>query len=172
MARADRFGFNRPPAIAYPAPTSVTPKPGALGSDLAVGVAGIGQGGVDASPLQMASVAATIGSEGVRRQPWLVRKPRSARDREPRRRVLPRGVARDVRTMMEAVVEYGTGTSAAIAGVQVAGKTGTAEVGSGRNDDAWFVGFAPAVKPRLAVAVLVVNGGVGEFVMIPKFQPC
>ena len=69
--------------------------------------------------------------------------------------------------MMEAVVSYGTGTSAAIPGVTVAGKTGTAEVGQHVRSDAWFIAFAPVGAPRVAVAVLVVKGGVGGAVAAP-----
>jgi peptidoglycan glycosyltransferase len=70
--------------------------------------------------------------------------------------------------MMEAVVTEGTGTAAAIPGVTVAGKTGTAEVG-GPNipSDAWFIAFAPAQAPKVAVAVLVVKGGVGGSTAAP-----
>jgi peptidoglycan glycosyltransferase len=54
-----------------------------------------------------------------------------------------------------------TGNAAQIGGVRVAGKTGTAELGGGQPDDAWFVAFAPAHRPRVAVGVLVVHGGMG-----------
>lgn len=164
---ATAFGFNRPPTIAYPVPESRTRSAAAMSSDLSLGVAGIGQGGVLASPLQMASVAQTIGSGGLRRPPYLIRYPRSLRDQVKARRVIPRAVATQVRTLMEAVVTEGTGTAAAIPGVTVAGKTGTAEVGVGRKSDAWFIAFAPAEAPRVAVAVLVVNGGVGGEVAAP-----
>jgi peptidoglycan glycosyltransferase len=70
--------------------------------------------------------------------------------------------------MMLGVVRGGTGTAAAIPGVQVAGKTGTAELrptaggpADPRNTDAWFVAFAPAGKPRVAVAVMLVGAGAG-----------
>jgi peptidoglycan glycosyltransferase len=64
---------------------------------------------------------------------------------------------------MESVVAGGdaTGNAAQIAGVKVAGKTGTAEVGGGQPDNAWFIAFAPAQRPKLAVGVLVVGGGAG-----------
>ncbi|MGN6380787.1 MAG: penicillin-binding transpeptidase domain-containing protein [Gaiellales bacterium] len=163
---AGAYGFNHTPSIAYPVPPSVTPTAGAMDSDLSLGVAGIGQGGVDASPLQMASVAQTIGSGGVQHPPHIVYTPTSANDSQPGRRVISPTVAADVRTMMEAVVTEGTGTSAAISGVTVAGKTGTAEVGT-RPSDAWFIAFAPADNPTVAVAVLVVNGGVGGAVAAP-----
>jgi len=167
VATANRFGFNQKPSIAYPVPTSVTPKAEAMDSDLSLGVAGIGQGGVDASPLQMAAVAQTIGSLGVQRPPFIVHTPSRHVDRPQERRVIPASVAEDVRSMMEAVVTEGTGVSAAIPGVTVAGKTGTAEVGPHRPSDAWFIAFAPAENPTVAVAVLVVNGGVGGTVAAP-----
>lgn len=166
IAMAGRYGFDHPPGLAYPAPESVMPSPASLDSDLMVGVAGIGQGGVEASPLQMATVAETIGNLGLRRTPHIVFLPRSASDAGPNRRVLTPAVATGLRTMMEAVVDYGTGVNAAIPGVQVAGKTGTSQVGNGPSD-AWFAAFAPAVHPRFAVAVLVVRGGVGGATAAP-----
>jgi peptidoglycan glycosyltransferase len=167
VAMANAFGFNERPTIAYPVPASTTRTPAQMPSDLSLGVAGIGQGGVIASPLQMASVAQTIASRGIRRPPFIVHRPWAARDHQPPVRAVGRGVAGEVTQMMEAVVSYGTGTSAAIPGVTVAGKTGTAEVGPDRPSDAWFIAFAPVEAPRVAVAVLVVNGGVGGDVAAP-----
>ena len=68
-------------------------------------------------------------------------------------------VADDLTQMMLSVVEHGTGTAAQIPGTAVAGKTGTAQHGVGASPHAWFIGFAPANKPQVAVAVLVENGG-------------
>jgi penicillin-binding protein A len=167
VAMATAFGFNQEPTIAYPAPESTTRKPAQMPSDLSLGVAGIGQGGVVASPLQMASVAQTIASDGIRHPPFIVHSPKKFKDRQPPVKAVGRGVAGEVTQMMEAVVSYGTGTSAAISGVTVAGKTGTAEVGPDRPSDAWFIAFAPAQAPRVAVAVLIVNGGVGGDVAAP-----
>ena len=62
-------------------------------------------------------------------------------------------------TLMEAVVDSGTGTAAQIPGVKVAGKTGTAQTVAGQAPHAWFIAFAPADAPKIAVAVLVENGG-------------
>ena len=167
VAMAHAFGFNEHPTIAYPAPDSTTRRPAQMPSDLSLGVAGIGQGGVIASPLQMASVAQTIASQGIRRPPFIIHSPRRFKDKQPPVKAVGRRVAGEVTQMMEAVVSYGTGTSAAISGVTVAGKTGTAEVGPGRPSDAWFIAFAPVEAPRVAVAVLVVNGGVGGDVAAP-----
>jgi hypothetical protein len=167
VAMAHAFGFNQHPTIAYPAPDSTTRRPAQMPSELSLGVAGIGQGGVIASPLQMASVAQTIASQGIRRPPFIIHSPRRFKDKQPPVKAVGRRVAGEVTQMMEAVVSYGTGTSAAISGVTVAGKTGTAEVGPGRPSDAWFIAFAPVEAPRVAVAVLVVNGGVGGDVAAP-----
>jgi len=160
------FGFNHRPSVAYPTPGSVIPRPAVLNSDLEVGVAGIGQGGVTATTLQMASVAQVIASHGIMHPPFLARRPRSGSDRRNPRRVISRGVAEDIGQMMQAVVSYGTGTGATGGLASIAGKTGTAEVGPGKAD-AWFVGYSPATAPRYAVAVLVVRGGVGGAVAAP-----
>ncbi len=167
VAMSKLFGFSRKPTIAYPAATSVVPYVGQLSSDLSLGTMGIGQGGVQATPLQMASVAATIGSQGVYRAPYLVHTPRTIGDHQKDVRIITKGVAADVRTMMEAVVSEGTGRSAALPGVTVAGKTGTAEVGLKKPTDAWFIAFAPADHPTVAVAVLIAGGGVGGEVAAP-----
>jgi peptidoglycan glycosyltransferase len=162
VAMADAFGFNHPATIAYPVPESVTRQAADMDSDLSLGAAGIGQNGVDATPLEMASVAQTIASGCTRRPPFLIRRPLRAREPAVPVRACSRRVAGEVTTMMEAVVRYGTGTAAAIPGVTVAGKTGTSQVG-GPNvpTDAWFIAFAPVGAPKVAVAVLVVKGGVG-----------
>jgi penicillin-binding protein A len=168
VATANAFGFNETPTIAYPVPESVTRPPKDMTSPLDLGVAGIGQGGVDATPLQMASVAQTIGSGCVRKPPYLIRRPVAHREPHTPRRACSRQIAGEVTTMMEAVVTEGTGRSAAIPGVTVAGKTGTSEIGGPDvPTDAWFIAFAPVGAPRIAVAVLVVKGGVGGDVAAP-----
>ncbi|MDP1889536.1 MAG: penicillin-binding transpeptidase domain-containing protein, partial [Gemmatimonadaceae bacterium] len=82
-----------------------------------------------------------------------------------RRRVISARTARQVRSMMIGVVRSGTGTAAALPGVQVAGKTGTAELRPNSKDpkdaNAWFVAFAPARQPQVAVAVMLIGGGFG-----------
>jgi penicillin-binding protein A len=159
---AEAFGFNERPRVPLAKPNRIS-QPRNLKDDLAVGAAAIGQDRDLATPLGMASVGATIGAHGVRAKPRIVRG-------EPvqRRRVVSPRVARQVRSMMLGVVRGGTGTAAALPGVAVAGKTGTAELvptASGppdpRNTDAWFVAFAPAPKPKLAVGVMLVGAGAG-----------
>jgi penicillin-binding protein A len=81
--------------------------------------------------------------------------------------VTSRHIAREVQRMMIAVVRFGTGTSAAIPGVTVAGKTGTAELGGNLNTDAWFVGYAPAGHPRIVVGALFPQQGAGGATAAP-----
>jgi peptidoglycan glycosyltransferase len=185
VAMAERFGFNQPPGIAGAAESSLPAASGIQG-ELDVGSTAIGQGQVQASALQMAIVAAAIADGGVRPRPTFTRDALL-----PGPRVTSAGVARTVRRLMIGVVREGTGTSAAIPGVTVAGKTGTAELktectpssaesessespakesgstgcvgadSEASNTDAWFASFAPALKPRIVVGVLLVKDGAG-----------
>lgn len=165
---SERFGFNDPPALhGAQATATIDPPastiPAELANDVEVGVSAIGQGRVLATPLQMASVAQTIANEGVRMPTRLVSGP-LAPDAEPVT-VTSEETAATLRQMMIAVVRDGTGTAAALPHGQVAGKTGTAELGpepatgelAAQELNAWFIGFAPAGDPELAVAVMVVN---------------
>ncbi len=127
--------------------------------------AAIGQGDVAVTPLQMAMVAGAIANGGVLMAPHVaheVRDPegRVVRRLEPRewKRAVSAETAATVGRMMVEVVRNGTGRAAAVPGVTVAGKTGTAQAPGGP-PHAWFVGFAPAEAPRLAVAVIVERGG-------------
>lgn len=124
VATAEAFGFNHPPDVAG-AVESTLPHASAIQGELALGSTAIGQGEVQASPLEMATVAATIADGGRRPEPTFeADRPHTA----PTRAVSP-ATARTVRRLMIGVVREGTGTSAAIPGVVVAGKTGTAELG-------------------------------------------
>jgi penicillin-binding protein A len=168
VAAAERFGFNERPRIPA-AKVSRISKPSRLKDSLAVGAAAIGQDRDLATPLEMASVGATIAERGVRAKPRIVRS-----DPVVRHRVVRARVAGQVRSMMIGVVEGGTGTAARISGVQVAGKTGTAELRptaggppDPKNTDAWFVAFAPASRPRYAVAVMLVGAGAGGAAAAP-----
>lgn len=166
---AERFGFNAPGAFPTVAMSTI-PQPADVGDDLAVGSTAIGQGRVQATTLQMAEAAAIIANGGIRRPLTLdLRSERAARPRAGRR-VLSARTARRMRRMMLAVVRGGTGRAAAIPGVEVAGKTGTAELRSREPGDtsdnpdetsAWFVAFAPAKKPRIVVGVLLAGAGHG-----------
>jgi peptidoglycan glycosyltransferase len=114
----------------------------------------------------MAEVAAAIGNGGRLMRPYLVAELRgpdlkriSRTDPVELGRPVSGDVAAQLTTMMESVVQNGTGTRAQIQGVTVAGKTGTAEHGAGAAPHAWFVGFAPVGAPKVAVAVIVEDGG-------------
>ena len=128
--------------------------------------AGIGQGDVVATPLQMALVAATMANGGEVPRPRLVSKIIDASgglvdtfSPETLGRAVSEQTAAQITDMMVAVVETGTGTNAQMPGVQVAAKTGTAQSVEGAAPHAWFICFAPANDPQLAVAVVVEHGG-------------
>ncbi len=122
VAMAERYGFNHPPGIEGAA-ESTLPAASAIQGELDVGSTAIGQGEVQASALEMAVVAASVADGGRRPQPTFTPGPPA-----PRSYVTSASVARTVRRLMIEVVRKGTGTSAAIPGVTVAGKTGTAEL--------------------------------------------
>jgi penicillin-binding protein A len=163
MARA--FGFDEQPKIPAAKPSTISP-PSQLRDSLAVGAAAMGQDRDLATPLQMASVGATIALHGRRVQPRI-----TTIDPVISRQVVSAKVADEVRSMMIGVVRSGTGTAAAIPGVEVAGKTGTAELRPNstnpKDADAWFVAFAPAQNPRIAVAVMLVGAGFGGTTAAP-----
>jgi penicillin-binding protein A len=191
VAVAESFGFNRDPGVPG-AGTSSLPPASQIQGELALGSTAIGQGQVLATPLQMALVAATIADGGRRPAPGFLADARPAATR-----AISASVARTVRHLMTQVVREGTGTAAAIPGVVVAGKTGTAELksactpkreGTAResepaessseacrsgtesqasNTDAWFTAFAPATHPRIAVCVLLVKDGAGGTTAAP-----
>ena len=171
---SELFGFNAPPSL-YEAEglAAVAPPESTIPSDLAdaeAGVSAIGQGEVLATPLEMASVAQTIANDGVRSPTSLV-KDAALGGNYPDVEVTTPEIAEQVTQMMIEVVRSGTGIAAALPDVTVAGKTGTAELGTTtitteepvgdappeQDIDAWFTAFAPAEKPKYAVAVMVVN---------------
>jgi peptidoglycan glycosyltransferase len=169
MARyMGRFGFDRKPELDYPADEMSTSGE-YLGSRLLsptsphvdVGRMGIGQDKLEVVPLQMAEVAAAVANRGRLMVPYLTQRivnpeGQTVERTSPRVQsiVMKRSTAEAVTGMMQAVVNEGTGTSAQIPGVQVAGKTGTAETQIGTSiNNVWFIAFAPASNPRVAIAV-------------------
>jgi cell division protein FtsI/penicillin-binding protein 2 len=172
VAIAERFGFNQPSSILGAAEPTI-PAASAIGDDLAVGSSAIGQGLVQATPLAMADVGATIAMGGRRPIPTLL-----AHQRPRFVRVVSGHVAREVQQMMVAVVQFGTGVAAQIPGVVVAGKTGTAELkdttqpgqSGAQNTDAWFVGYAPVGHPRYVAAALFPNQGAGGATAAPPIH--
>jgi peptidoglycan glycosyltransferase len=162
VARAEAFGFNETPRVPVAKPSTIS-SARELHDAIAVGSAAIGQEKDLATPLAMAGVGAAIGAKGMRAKPRAI-----TEDPVIRHRAVSAKVAGQVRDMMIGVVRGGTGTAAALPGVTVAGKTGTAELrftGGGaadpKNTDAWFVAFAPAANPRVAVGVMLVGAGAG-----------
>jgi peptidoglycan glycosyltransferase len=161
--QADAFGFDSTYSVPMKSAGSVFPVDL---SDANTIQSAIGQFDVRATPLQMAMVAAAIANGGVEMKPYLVdqlvgpdlRIVDQTKPAQLHRAVSPQ-VAAELTQMMESVVQHGTGTSAQIPGVAVAGKTGTAQNATGAAPHAWFVAFAPAVQPTIAIAVLVENGG-------------
>lgn len=147
-----------------------------LESDVDVGRLAFGQERLLATPLQMAQVAATVANGGQRMQPFVVDrilKPDesvlSETEPESLGRATTERTAAELTAMMEQVVSTGTGRNAQISGVRVAGKTGTAETGQDDLNDAWFIGFAPADDPKVAIAVAISDqAGTGGAVAAPK----
>jgi peptidoglycan glycosyltransferase len=162
-AEAGKFGFNEPSPYELPAATSVIPER----QDVpATAQSAIGQRDVRVSPLQMASVAATIANGGRRMAPFVGQEVVSDKGKVVKRfegedlgQAIPGRVAGDLQDMMLQVVERGTGTAARIPGLQVAGKTGTAQHAQGRPPHAWFIGFTSSGDRAIAVAVVVEDGG-------------
>lgn len=158
-AMAEKFGFNKPievePGMSS-APSVYPTKP--VGGD-SVARSGIGQEVVNVTPLQMAMVAQTVANNGTEMKPYLVKRViapdqselATADPKELGTPISP-NTAQQIQDMMRAVVQSGT-ASATIGGQDIAGKTGTAETGTSRNED-WFVGFAPQRNPKVAFAVL------------------
>jgi peptidoglycan glycosyltransferase len=164
----ERFGFFAKPPLDYPAdqryasgeyfngnllsPTS---------SRIDVGRMAIGQDKLLVTPLQMAMVASAVANGGVLVRPHMTGKvvDPDGRVRDDvgtsvYHRVMKPDTARKLTQMMANVVKEGTGTAAALSGISVAGKTGTAEIGNGLNQ-VWFIAFAPVDNPRIAVAATV-----------------
>jgi peptidoglycan glycosyltransferase len=170
VEQAERFGLNQEwdshlPNVPSFIPDELDPPSTAQ--------SGIGQRDVRVTPLQMAMITGAIANDGVLMRPRIVDRVqqfdgRVVRELDPQPlsvggssggQAVSESTAADLQEMMQAVVDSGSGRAAAISGVDVAGKTGTAQVGEGRNPTVWFVGFAPVDDPQIAVAVVVPDGG-------------
>jgi penicillin-binding protein A len=162
-----RFGFDRKPAIDLPSDerraSGVYSSSGRIleASDAVdIGRVAIGQERLQVTPLQMAMVASAIANGGRLMRPHLVQRVTDADGRTVRRikaseesKVMSEATAQALAGMMSQVVKEGTGTAAALQGIDVAGKTGTAEKGNA--NQAWFIAFAPVGAPRVAIAATV-----------------
>jgi penicillin-binding protein A len=181
-----RFGFYSKPPLDYPpdemttsrpySPTGRPYPPASPNED--IGRIGIGQGGLEVTPLQMAMVTAAVANGGKLMTPRLATKAvdqdgRTVQTYKPSvmSQVMSPTSAQDLTQMMKTVVEEGTGTPAQLGGISVAGKTGTAQVGNAGSNltQPWFIGFAPADNPQVAVAVTIerTDGGFGATVAAP-----
>lgn len=163
---AERFGFGE--SFRIPMRSSVSAFPSGDLPPYELPLTGIGQASVTSTPLQMAMMAATIANDGVMMQPFLVDTIRDpelevVRQTEPEvlREVVSPETARALQAMMVDAVEspQATGVLARVPGIQVAGKTGTAQTVAGVPPHAWFAAYAPADDPQIAIAVIVENGG-------------
>jgi peptidoglycan glycosyltransferase len=147
---------------------------GPVPDDAALGQTSIGQRDVRITPLQGAMISAAVANKGALMTPYLVAEEQapnlatlSHTDPTLLHQVMDPAQADQLNQMMQHVVTDGTGTAAQIPNIKVAGKTGTADNGPQRADGsyvnpphAWFSGFAPADNPKIAVAVIIENGGV------------
>ncbi|MCF6459795.1 peptidoglycan D,D-transpeptidase FtsI family protein [Clostridium sp. Cult3] len=161
---ADRFMINRAIPFDLPTAKSTFPYKGNIGKT-DVAAASIGQGKVLVTPLNMAMIASGIANKGEIMKPILVKEaisPEGKIVRTNHPETLSKGMdifaANEIKNMMVEVVRRGTGTNASIKNVRVAGKTGTAENPSGKTH-AWFIGFAPADDPKIAIAVVLEEDG-------------
>ncbi|MCH5138097.1 penicillin-binding protein 2 [Clostridiaceae bacterium UIB06] len=170
-ATAEKFYFNKEiPADGIPVEPSKFPtlKKNEKGS---IAQSAIGQSSDLASPLQMAEVTSTIANDGVMMKPHLVNeiltsKGQSIKAIEPESlgQIISSSTAKTMKDFMRSVVNEGTGVNASIEGVEVCGKTGTADhqvEGKDAPPHSWFIGFAPYDNPQVAVAIIVEDGGQG-----------
>jgi peptidoglycan glycosyltransferase len=170
IAGAERYGFYQTPPLELPE-GEVLPSgrygkqgllsPGAFMDPLDVAWAACGQERMLATPLQMALVAAGVANGGRVMKPYYLHEIVSTdgaviRTTRPEQWLVATkpATASELNVMMQRVVNAGTATAAALQDIQVAGKTGTAEKGDGTNL-AWFIGFAPADDPQVAIAVVI-----------------
>lgn len=164
--QAERFGVGEPLSV----PMGVSPSDFGPEEDAAaLAQASIGQRSNRMTPLQMAMVAAGIANDGTVMKPYLVDKIADSEggevetaDPEELTEAVSPETAEKLRRMMVSVVQNGTARAAQIPGVEVGGKTGTAETAAGQAPHAWFISFAPANNPKVAVSVIVESGSAGN----------
>jgi peptidoglycan glycosyltransferase len=187
VEQAAGYGFGQDIPFDLGIETSLMPDPAEM-TEWETAWAGIGQpvgehespAGPQATVYQMALVAAGIGNDGTVMRPYVVDHVSEAHNSDsilgktsPQTwlQATTKAVADHVTESMAKVVEAGSGVRAQISGVDVAGKTGTAEVGDDVPTNAWFIGFAPANNPQVAIAVLVEGGGQGGQTAAPTAKP-
>lgn len=174
LATARSLGFDSSIDFTTETSRSQVFNPGTQLSRTLLASTSFGQGELLATPLQMAVVAATIANGGVLASPHLGLDVVDAEGNSLRAlesgdgtRVIDESVARTVADFMVGVVDAQQANGVALQGVKIGGKTGTAETGRGNTSHAWFIAFAPAENPTIAVAVIVEDGGQGGVVASP-----
>jgi peptidoglycan glycosyltransferase len=165
---ARRFGFERSIPFDLPVTPSQVKRPNSEWTPELLVQTAFGQGELEATPMQMALLAATVANQGRVPTPYVAAELRSGgasrQLHQPGESFSTATSASTAQTMLSFFVEgtvAGYAENAAIPGVQVGGKTGTAEVGDGTSHS-WFIGFAPADAPRVAVAVIMEHMGSGS----------
>jgi len=185
VQQSKAFGFTLKTPYDLPVRTSLMPDPAQM-TTWETAWAGVGQpvgehtspAGPQATVMQMALVAAGIADRGTVMAPYVVGSVRDSNGAvmattNPRTftTATDPATADQVSQVMQLVVANGSGSAAQIHGVAVAGKTGTAEVGKGIPTNAWFIAFAPAENPTVAMAIMIEGGGVGGKVAAPAAKP-
>lgn len=162
----DNFMFNQKIPFDLPVTNSTFNHSKSIGPTL-LAATSIGQGELLATPLQMALMTSAIANNGIMMEPYVVKEVtsptgivlRSESSRELKTSI-PASVASEIKELMVLTTNEGTGKRAALNGIQVAGKTGTAQ-NEGESTHAWYVGFAPAENPVVAIAIVIEQGGSG-----------
>lgn len=188
VQQADRFGYDDKLGYELPTKTSLMPDPAEM-TTWETAWAGVGQpvgehespAGPQATVMQMALVAAGIANDGSVMRPYVIDRvvdPETGQSSllaQTKPRALSQATdpatAEQVTQAMIGVVREGSGARASVPGVTVAGKTGTAEVGQGQPTNAWFIAFAPAENPTVALAIMIEGGGIGGRVAAPAAKP-
>ncbi|MCL2492173.1 MAG: FtsW/RodA/SpoVE family cell cycle protein [Coriobacteriia bacterium] len=191
VSQAERFGFNQDIPYTLEIVTSLMPEPSEM-TTWETAWAGIGQpvgeqsythpspAGPQATVFQMALVAAGIANGGEIMQPYLIDHTQSSDGTQsllgrtsPRRWLTATdpATAAKIGEVMKATVASGAGAAAQIEGVTIAGKTGTAESGQDREPDGWFIVYAPADDPVIAIAIVIEQGGLGGYAAAPIARP-
>lgn len=174
MDYAHRFGLDSVPPFDIPVSESRVLERGETFDQVALASTSFGQGGLHVTPLQMLMATEAVANGGSMQRPVLVKQV-AAPDGSTARtgsygtlaQPISSSAASQVRDAMTQVVQVGTGVLAQVPGVTVAGKTGTAETATNQQPHAWFVAFAPAEHPRIALVVMVEHGGEGSSVAAP-----
>lgn len=175
---AKNFGLDNQTVRGYPFPFDRRQDLAQIGAPYNLVNSSIGQGPVLVTPVQVAAMTNVIVSDGIYREPRLVKEVTKNNDGADRkfdpdqgRRVISPETAAGLRSLLELAVDKGTGAEAAIPTAGSAGKTGSAQVSQGSSRiNAWFAGYAPRVNPRYIVTILVEDGESGSSSAAPIFR--